>query len=134
MKIAMLEDRAGFAKDLTTVIKEIEGSASVDYYQYVDEAIEALEEGKSYDVWVVDLMMPSGDKFSSEATENGSATGTRFLEYLSNMGAAVSKGIVVMTSRDTAPDEMARVTYPIRECFKAESTHAEIAGEILNWN
>jgi len=133
MKIAMLEDRAGFAKDLTTVIKEIEGEASVDYYQYVDEALAALEKGEVYDVWVVDLMMPSGDKFSSEETENGSATGTRFLEYLSTKEGAVSKGVVVMTSRDTGPEEMDRVSLPIKECLKAERIHAEIAGEILNW-
>lgn len=133
MRIAMLEDRAGFAKDLITVIKEMEEAASVKHYQYVDEALEALDKGEVFDVWVVDLMMPSGNRFSSEETENGSATGTRFLEYLSTNGGGATKGIVVMTSRDTAPEEMSGVSLPIKECLKAESVHAEIAKEILSW-
>ena len=126
-KIGILEDRRSFADDLKMIINIELPKATVKTFHDVDSAIEALKVDTEWDIWIIDLMMPSGDHFSAKQTNNGLATGTRFIEWIDSNSIKISKKIIVYTSRNTDDDNFKSRSVRVVEMFKAESTQVDVA-------
>lgn len=130
VRIAILEDRLSYARDLAALIEMEVASARVSTFSNVDAALDAASGVEEWDVWVVDLMMPTGSTFSAEDAENGLATGTRFIEQLIKSNRMPKRKIVVITSRNTDKDNFEKKSPMIVECQKADFTQVDIAKEV----
>lgn len=128
-RIAILEDRKSYSNDLVTIISLELPDAVVDVFNDVDTALGAVERNSPWDVWVVDLMMPVGNHFSSVEADYGLATGSRFIDFLVDRGAAGS-AIFVITSRNTDADRFSEKNAIIEECQKSEVTQVDLALKI----
>lgn len=130
VRIAILEDRLSYARDLAALIEMEVAGARVSTFSNVDAALDAASGVEEWDVWVVDLMMPTGSTFSAEDAENGLATGTRFIEQLIKSNRMPKRKIVVITSRNTDKDNFEKKSPMIVECQKADFTQVDIAKEV----
>lgn len=132
-RIAILEDRLSYAADLKILIEIALPDAEIDLFSTVDSALDALTKGASWDVWVVDLMMASGDNISADEAENGLATGRVFIQRMIDEGMRKSARIVVVTSRNTDDDDFPSIDSNIIEFQKSEATQVDIAKEIASF-
>src|SRR6056297_3953440 len=81
--IAILEDRRSYAEDLAHNIRREIPDSDISVFNEVDSAIESAISGDVvWDLWVVDLMLPTGNKFTRAETRNGLSTGSRFIDKL----------------------------------------------------
>lgn len=128
-KIAILEDRKSYSNDLVRIIGIELPDAVVDVFNDVDTALEALDSLKTWDILVVDLMMPVGSRFSSIEADYGLATGSRFIDIALEKNAATS-AIFVITSRNTDSDDFAERSDIIQEFQKSQVTQVELARRI----
>lgn len=56
---------------------------SFDVAVRIDDAMQILEKhAKQYDVVSIDIIMPSGSRFSSDETMHGARSGLRFLDWM----------------------------------------------------
>ena len=129
-KIGILEDRRSYSRELNTLFKLEMPSAEIHVYNSVDDAIAALEIHKNWDFWVVDLMMPPGNKMGKLETQDGLATGTRFIDIMMKKNIEVQKSIVVLTSRNTDDDQFELKSFNIIEFQKSHVTQVEVVQEI----
>jgi CheY-like chemotaxis protein len=125
-RIAVLEDRKSYSNDLITIIKLELPDSSIDVFSDIDSAINAVETQPAWDVWIVDLMMPVGNRFTSLEADYGLATGSRFIDVLLDRDA-VNSAIFVVTSRNTDGDKFSEKSPIIQECQKSEVTQVELA-------
>ena len=132
-RIAILEDRLSYAADLKILIEIALPDAEIDLFSTVDSALDALTKGASWDVWVVDLMMASGDNISADEAENGLAAGRVFIQRMIDEGMRKSARIVVVTSRNTDDDDFPSIDSNIIEFQKSEATQVDIAKEIASF-
>lgn len=129
-KIAILEDRISYATDLKILIEIALPAADIQIFSNVDEALETLDSPADWDVWIVDLMMASGDNITPEEAENGLATGRVFIQRLIASGRLGNGKIVVVTSRNTDDDNFQSISGQIIEFQKSEVTQVDIAREV----
>lgn len=127
-KIAILEDRRSYADDLAHNIRREIPNAVVSIFNSVDNAIEAISSSDAvWDLWVVDLMLPTGHKLTKAETRNGLSTGSRFIDMLIEGAEGIDFGIFVITSRETVSDRFGNKGVKIFECQKGDHTQVEIA-------
>lgn len=131
--IAILEDRQSYARDLAIILQNDIHDATIERFSTVDDAIAQVREGKKWDIWIVDLMMPPGKEISPEDAEHGLATGTVFIKRLFEFDALPAKKIVVVTSRNTDADNFSEMGDVIVEFQKSGKTQVEIAQEVVNF-
>lgn len=125
-KIAILEDRKSYSNDLVKVIELEVPDASIDVFSEVDSALDALETQESWDIWIVDLMMPVGSRFTTLEADYGLATGSRFIDIVLEK-KAVDSAIFIITSRNTDADRFAEKSSIIQEFQKSQVTQVELA-------
>jgi hypothetical protein len=126
--IAILEDRRSYADDLAHNIRREIPGADVSIFNEVDSAIKAVASGEVlWNLWVVDLMLPTGHKFTRAETRNGLSTGSRFIDMLIEGAEGIDFGIFVITSRETDSDRFGDKEVKIFECQKGDHTQVEIA-------
>lgn len=132
-KIAILEDRLSYATDLKILIEVALPGAQIEIFPTVDHALDAVNEHKDWDVWIVDLMMASGESISTEEAENGLATGRVFIQRMIDNESLGEAKIVVVTSRNTDDDNFSKMNDQILEFQKSEATQVDIAKKVATF-
>lgn len=127
MRIAVLDDRASVAGDLENLIRLVNPNDFVVSYTSVDEAIDACQTKQSFDVWVVDLMMPTGRHLDARDTDSGLKTGTQFIRKVLMASNPPIKKILVFTSRDVSEDELNGDNNAIELLYKGATKRIDVA-------
>jgi len=128
--IGILEDRNSWSNELVTLINMKEPGAGITCFSNVDDAIRAVARDQfAPDVWLVDLMMPTGTVFDDAETESGFATGERFILEFLKLGDSAGPTVIVHSQRSSVsalPDVHPRLVY----MPKAEFSSVEVATQI----
>ena len=120
----MLDDRGALIDDFKDIFSIELPDADFEPYERVNDALDAIEKGGEWDIWIVDLMMARG-RFTAIETEDGLSTGVRVIERL-NSANAVKCRIIAYTLRDVTHEEHFENNTDVMICPKKDFTVTEI--------
>ncbi len=123
-KIAVLDDKGRLIDDFKEILEVEIPEAEFDPYERADDALDAIEDGGQWDIWIVDLMMARG-RLTAVETEDGLSTGIRVIERLVAANA-VSCKVIAYTLRDVNHEEHFNNNTEIMICPKKDFTVTDI--------